>query len=647
MRKEQRLQEKLATYRDLNPAGRRRLQAELEGDPDAAELLAAYQEMDRRLAELPRPTPSGHLRRDFFTALDRETAPGKRMGIGPLLRHGPALATRAALGAILILALFTFAYLFRQQLQLATAPPTGTPTASVTALEAESLATPTVVAALPEPEGINTPTPTPASPLTPTPAVTVDPDDPFAPFRLYMAAWPEQTGMAYGALRAGMTAYLQQLGSIEALADPAVAADLQAQVAPAVEGWSEQSIQLLELVESGRGRELIVAVLPLVDVYRQDSAGVFHVEGVGLPRHWPVQETWPQAVEAVDFNGDGSPELVVTYRFSAPSRLAQEVLVVEYEPARRYWSERLRLPVADLSRLEKVLAQRAAEVVTAFPASSGNPGRLEKYCLAYGAFDSESSFSAVRREIYAWYGDGIEPLLFDRTEPSNLRQYVNLTEAHLQEGELREALRRYRLLAEGEIGLPNADAVRPNWEAFAALRAGQLHALLGEPEAAREVLGRALLSSGSMGRLAGIFAGAYERSSTAAGAWAALLGDGSVYQESYLGDGSGEPAAALPVLYPGLALAAALRQAQVPQAAGLQVPDLLTLWAEHGLMTTGRVLDIDLDGAPEIVAAQLLLDEEAPALAPVWVLDVGNDGWFAALLGELPAGWTDLQLHPR
>lgn len=626
------LLEKLATYRDLSAAEQQQLAECLEGDPAAGELLEAYRRMDRQLKQLPDPVPDPALSRQFRAAVAREPNRGQR-GLAWLGR-APALAGQVAAVAFLLFVVLAAGWLFRDQLQTL-----GQPASATTPAALEETAPSVLASAVAAPSG--TPTPFGSTPPlvlfpgpTPTPAVTVDPADPFGPFADYMAHWPEQTGMAQGALRAGVKSFLQAWGGLEALDDPAVLAELEAQLRPHVPVWNEDSLQVVDVYPGGTP-ELVVAVLPGVEVFAQDGTGTIHVRGLGIPNYLPMEASWPQQVQVVDLD-DGFPEIMITYTSGEEYDRAAEVLVRQFNAVESSWVSRgWRAAVPDLLALP-------ARVEPVRLYSQETPSRLVLTCPTVGAFDLPLSPENVyerllRQDHYLWNGFNFELSVSERATPRTQRQYANVAEAHLRVGDFTGALIRYRLLGAGETGLP-AGAQEPDWRTLALLRAGQLHALLGEAEPAHQMLREAQLSSTQLGRVVGIFAEVYEESGDLVTAWAALLADGELIQEilSQQNGLAGGPGAPLALFYPGMALAASLEDVAPDDVAQMSVVDLLDRWQGDGLaVSAGRLADMDGDGALEIVAVQPVPSSSGPAYQIVSLLDHGSQGWFAVSLGEV------------
>lgn len=614
--------EQLAAYRDLSAQERRELQEKLAQDPAAAELLSAFRRMDRELAALADPRPEPRLRSEFYAALEREAHPSRRQTLRHALRQLPGAAGQVAAAAVLLLLLVGAGLLFRGQLQLLSAPDATAP--------ATGSATPDRAIGDPRGTAAASPTSPDASPVfpevTPTFAVTVDASDPFAPFAGYMARWPEQTGMAHGSLRAGMKAYLQRVGGLVALQDAQLMADLQAQLQPQIPSWGQHSLQLVDLY-GDETPELIVVLRPFVDVYTQDAQGILHVGGLGIPRYWPVEQTIVTDVEALDFSGDGRPELTVTYTFGSEGRRSQEVLVAQYDPARNFWEERLRVPIVDAGVAQDMLGEPFQPVQVT--ASQDGPPTLEITCAASGAFDAAFTGYLLRRELYLWNGSQMEMVLADRTEATTLGQYVNVSEAYLRQGHFTRALERYEWLYAGNVDLPAGTVTsggQIGWRAFAAMRAGQIHALLGHQEEARAALLETRLSSSMIGLMAGYFAERYRATGDAAAAWAAMVTEEVLYE-----DPAQDADMLREMLYPGMALAAAWDKVSTAGADPLDSIDpYQALLDELGLEILHAVqADMDGDGAGELVVAQPLPSGEIM----MWVLDRGEEGAFAAPLG--------------
>lgn len=74
MDRERHIGEQLATYRDLDEVEKRRVEQHVAKCAECAETLAAYQAMDRALANLPASQPDKRLQKDFYAAIDRNWA---------------------------------------------------------------------------------------------------------------------------------------------------------------------------------------------------------------------------------------------------------------------------------------------------------------------------------------------------------------------------------------------------------------------------------------------------------------------------------------------------------------------------------------------------------------------------------------------
>lgn len=616
------LREQLATYRDLSKAERAALKRRLTDDPAGAELLAAYEAMDRRLADLADPRPDPALRRDFYAALQGEGAQGQAGWFGRRLGGVYAAAGQLAAAAALIILVVGAAALFRQQSEFAASGSpvpisTGRPTKAATGT----------------PIGTAAPVRFPAA--TPTYAVIVPPDAPFAPFHRWASQWPQHTGMTHGALRAGLKTYLLDHGGVEALLDPAVMGELKA----ALEGHLPApgaGLQLADVYPGGE-LELVVAVLPFVDVVGEDEEGVLHITGLGNPEYWPVENTFPTAVQVEDVVAfDGQPEIQVFYSFVDGRHTFQEYLIAKWDPARTYWREVLRAPLLGVEEdVSYVNVDRDRE--------SGNTA-VSITCRAVGPWET----SLLREDLYVWDGDDFMLWIIGRDEPADQRQYLGLAEARLRSGQIGGAAEMYRALYQGEVTLP-APNEQIDWQVIAAMRAGQLYTLLDQPEEAEAALAQASLRGSPLGQWAGRFSEAYRDADDAAAAWAALVAmkRAEIENDDAIDAGNRYLASFANDTVVPMALAAALQSRDVINPAAPS--DLLGIWAEYDLAAEvgqGRVEDLDYDGANEVIVTL----PTPGGQAPVWLLDRGEDGWFTTLLGlhhNVNAPLTAPQLGPN
>jgi len=379
-------------------------------------------------------------------------------------------------------------------------------------------------------------------------------------------------------------------------------------------------------------------------VLRRFSLSGLAVEDLPGPIHLPSDPNIRTTLERVtDLTGDGQPEIVLSYRLLGASSTTTELLVLA--PGAEGWSERLRVVLNNWAGggewwLEPQPDGTQAVVTT---------------CAAFGVFDAKLLAHPLQRDTYRWDGERFVLAASAQDPPLNRRQVINRAEAALRAGAYRAALATYRrLLEEPDLSDEPRGATaqgKPDWVAYATLRLGQVHALLGEREAALAMLAQAEAAGSTVGRLARRFREAYETTDDPAAAWGALLADTEIYAEEYEDRGNlvAFPGDALGALYPGMALAAVLNDQ--PQAVGSGPEALRAAWAERGLGVTAiLVADLDGDGGDEVVVVQPVTPPRAQTpylergLAAAWVLDRGPDGWFAALLERLE-GRGDVQLE--
>lgn len=312
---------------------------------------------------------------------------------------------------------------------------------------------------------------------------------------------------------------------------------------------------------------------------------------------------------------------MLAYIFIGASHTGTELLVVGQEEDR--WAEWLRVVLDNWAGGEWWLE----------PQPDGTQAVVTT-CAVFGVFDAKMVGHPLQRDTYRWDGQRFVLFASEQDPPSTRREVINIAEAALRAGDYRAALTTYRrLLDEPDLPDESKGATaqdKPDWVAYATLRMGQVHALLGEREAALTMLAQAEEAGATVGRLAQRFRQAYEASADSAAAWAALLADTEIYLEQYYERGNlvTFPGDAFGALYPGMALAAVLNDH--PEAPNGDPEALRAAWAEHGLKA-GATLIADLDGDSQDEIVAILLPPE-PSLTAGWVLDRGPDGWFAALL---------------
>ncbi len=502
-----------------------------------------------------------------------------------------------------------------------------------------SLSTPMPPLATPTPPG---PPPTFAPTETPLPCRPIPtPDGAVAHLHHLMEGWPETIPQAHQAALEAVLNFLKELpGGLKTLqAEPGCLDALRAYIGPVGIQPIDRRFQVADLDGDGAG-ELLVALVSPVSLVRQVAAGEFTTEDLPNAITWPPDNTWPTVQQVADLTGDGRPEIVLAYLFAGGSYAGTELLVLGQEGER--WAEWLRLGLNNWAgggewRLEPQPDGTQAIVTT---------------CAVFGVFDAKLVAHPLQYDTYRWDGQRFTLAASVQAPPSNRRQVVNLAEAALRAGAYRAALDMYqRLLDEPDLPDEPKGATaegRPDWVAFATLRLGQVHALLGEAELAQTTLAEAEKTGSTVGRLAQRFRRAYAASNDPAAAWAALLEDTEVFAEQYYERGNlvSFPGNAFDALYAGMALAAVLNdQPQLVEGA----PEALrAAWARYGLETGAPLIaDLDGDGQMEVVVIQRVASPQPPALegglAPAWVLDRGPDGWFAALLLAGPERNKDIR----
>lgn len=498
--------------------------------------------------------------------------------------------------------------------------------------------------ATPTPPGPPTLAPTPVPPTLPPMPCRPIPTSEEAIVRLHLLIeeWPQTIPQAHQAALEAVLGFLKGLpGGLKALqADPGCLEALNAYIGSIGIQPMDRRFRVADLDGDG-APELLVALVSPVSLVRQTAEG-FAVEDLPNAIYWPPDNTWPTVQQVADLTGDGRPEIVLAYLFAGASHAGTELLVLGREG--EGWAEWLRVGLDNWAgggewRLEPQPDGTQAIVTT---------------CAVFGVFDAKLVSHPLQQDTHRWDGQRFTLAASVQDPPSNRRQVVNLAEAALRAGAYRAALGIYqRLLDEPDLpDEPKGGTAegQPDWVAFATLRLGQVHALLGERETALTALAEAEGAGSTVGRLAQRFRQAYVASHDPAAAWAALLEDTEIFAEQYYERGNlvSFPGNALDALYPGMALAAVLNdQPRLVEGA----PEALrAAWARVGLETGDPLIaDLDGDGQVEVVVIQRVASPQPPelegGLAPAWVLDRGPDGWFAALL--LPGPERNKDIRPE
>lgn len=485
----------------------------------------------------------------------------------------------------------------------------------------------------PPPTRVPTEAPLPCRPL-PTP------DGAIVHLYRLMEGWPQTIPQAHQAALEAVLNFLKGLpGGLKTLqANPGCLDALNAYIGPVGIQPLDRRFRVADLEGDGTV-ELLVALVSPVSLVRQ-VAGEFTIEDLPNAIYWPPDNTWPTVQQVADLTGDGRPEIVLAYLFAGASYVGTELLVLGQEG--EGWAEWLRVGLNNWAgggewRLEPQPDGTQAIVTT---------------CAVFGVFDAKLVSHPLQHDTYRWDGQRFVLATSVQAPPSNRRQVVNLAEAALRAGAYRAALDIYqRLLAEPDLPDEYKGATaegQPDWVAFATLRLGQVHALLGEPEEALTYLAEAEKAGSTVGRLAQRFRQAYAARNDPAAAWAALLKDTEIFADQYYERGNlvSFPGDAFDALYPGMALAAVLNDQ--PQLVEGTPEALRAGWAGYGLETgTPLIADLDGDGQAEVVVIQRVASPQPPelegGLAPGWVLDRGPDGWFAALLLAGPERNKDIR----
>ncbi|MEJ5310427.1 MAG: hypothetical protein WHX52_11690 [Anaerolineae bacterium] len=367
-----------------------------------------------------------------------------------------------------------------------------------------------VACAAPQPSPSITPTartqPESTAPASPTPEATPTPvvEDaaPVGPFTLTQA-WLNEMTTGGGYID---EAQLQRL--VEALMtdtaaylDAAIAPDVPlaeqqsalARMAADLPGWEGGQVLPVDL-DPGVETELVIG-FGIVDaplLYTYVNGGNWQVAPVPWPDDVEVDPNlWPGAVETQDLTGDGSAELVATYRRRGGSGVWDYVQVF-------HWTG------ADFALLFRAdLLTWAGESRYALESDPTQPGALQialTYPHLYNlGFDHKLVNHPLGRQVWRWdagvgrfvfaemtvdlersaWGEDAEVTVGDR-----LQWLVNEGETRFRQGDYDAALPWYEqalALAEAEAWEPVGES--PHWSAFAAFRRAQLLLLTGHVDA--------------------------------------------------------------------------------------------------------------------------------------------------------------------
>ncbi len=376
-----------------------------------------------------------------------------------------------------------------------------TPTFTATPAPQPSPAVTPTVQSLPESTASASPTPE----ATPTPMVEIA--APAGPFTLAQAWLDEMTtGGGYPdvaqlqrlaeALRADTVAYLDA-----AIAPDTPLAEQQpalTRMAADLPGWESGEVLPVDL-DPDIETELVISVGiggdPLLYAYGAD--GHWQVALVPWPDDMEVDPNlWPGAVEAQDLTGDGSAELVATYRLRGGSG------VWDYVQVFRWTGEAFAL----LFRADLLTwAGESRYALEADPTQSGALQIALIYPHLYGlGFDHKMINHPLGRQVWRWdagvgrfalaemsvdlersaWGDEFELTVEDR-----LRWLVNEGETRFRQGDYEAAWPWYDrtlALAETEAWEPVGEV--PHWSAFAAFRRAQLLLLTGHVDEGRTAM---------------------------------------------------------------------------------------------------------------------------------------------------------------
>jgi hypothetical protein len=426
---------------------------------------------------------------------------------------------------------------------------------------------------------------------------------------LLQAYEPAEAGRVHEALARGAVTFLQtKIDATKPLAEQAIVEELRAELSslPVPEvpfPLSADVVPEIATIELRHGTsepdEIVlfslkgVRVLPIVAIHRVASS--FEL----LPAETVPPPDRPDSFEragiiALDVTGDGVNEAVATYELRGASSTNTDLYVLRW--------------VGGTERFKVIFETRLSDWAgpSGYRFVAAEKGRdIEEWRPVMGVFDHKL-LPHPEATIVSTYDPRVDRFVKrkESIEPAKTaRQQVNEGERLLRQGELTEAVRAYHR-AWSDTSLMEYDdeyAKTADFRGFGRLREGEVLALLGREQEARDVLKDAIRRGGALTAFGKAFLANYEGPDAAAHAWAAMPNPEELVQEEVEhpggtpseGSGSmGYPMQREPVLYLGEAVAAYL--SAHPDAAA--TPDAVYAKMKGWGLETSVATAVDLDG---------------------------------------------------
>jgi len=414
------------------------------------------------------------------------------------------------------------------------------------------------------------------------------------------------------------------------------ALDALARAMPGLDDGERNQVVLAELDGSPPEELFLVPHLngfPLL--YTRYISGTWQGEPVIT---WPIEEpcrnaanlpnVWPASAQVVDVTGDDQPEVIVTHTFSGASNWRDMVQVLR----------RTEMGFTPIFRAELVnwAGESRWELVPA--------GAAEDIRLTYPAFfwrAHEAKMTAHPQGEQLWRYDPTlgRYTLFTATitippqVPLNwqagdwLKMWVNRAEDLLQQADYPAARQAFQEVLEKAAAV-NASQLQPDWVGYSHYRLGQLHAILGNEEAALRELALAGEAGAPLDKLVAAFRETYTADPTDSDrvikAWLAVVKVAQELSRSdlTLGGNLGFPVNSLAVGFPSLAVPLYLDRHPLSDAASLKAALADLGFSPEAL----SVSDLDSDGTPEVVF-QPGVWQQSKEWQWVWLVYRGDTSW--------------------
>ncbi len=319
-----------------------------------------------------------------------------------------------------------------------------------------------------------------------------------------------------------------------------------------------------------------------------------------------------------DLDGDGQPEIAVTTQSVGASAVNTLVTIARWDG--EGFNPLFKTGISDWA------GPAGWEFV-----SEGETVALVTTCPALGPYDHKLLPHPTLTRTFRWEAGNLILSTVSLDPPATVRQQVNVAESAFRQGRLDQALAAYIRAAEDPNLADEPGTAQVAWRAYARFRIGEIEALRGSVDAARQAMEQAKAAGPALSVLAAAFLDGYSNGD-AARALAALQRT-ELAELLYFDEGGnlGPPMEAGDLLYPGLAVAAYLNAH--PDAGHGSGEVLTNMLRDLSLdVASSAIVDLDGDGQSEVIVVlnQSVPKEVAPSgqRQSMWLLTRGNAGWW-------------------